>query len=376
MSLGIRYPNQQSEITMETTTEALATNDAVLEETAAASTDAVETTAVEAVETAPSTEPTPVGGEAKAETPENYQLRGSPRWNAAAEVATAKGLKPGSHDWMEDIRETLRQQPDLNKPKQAKKDRPQGKQGNRPEGQGPKQGKKQEKGPRPPRQEGQDRHQNGLHPAFVNYSAIASMLLKASRFRRNQHLRQGNEISTATQVREFYSISIGGPRQSGKTRFLLDRFQRYWSTSLTIVKDNSAKEYAEKMLAEINPTLAGSQVKEMLKRVMTVKEVMDDVARFAAGDQAQKERPRLVIEIDPTDTNPSVTLAGKVGDYLELQRQMIEGQPSATHPTLMPLQTVYIDDQEACQAVGLSFQRLVRFLRIGSQTPEIVVIQH
>lgn len=310
-------------------------------------------------------------------------LRTSPRWNNAAHEATAKGLKPNSKEWLEDVRETLRKLPDLNKrpkPTHPKKDRKdaQGPQGGaprqerreeRPQGQGKKgQGQHTER-----RERSQGQTGDAYSPGFVNYSAIVSMLLKASRFRRNQYLRSRGEIKTPSEVRDFYTVGFSGTKQSGKSKYLFERFARDWSTSIYIVGDATLAEAMKQFVPE---GMKESQINEMMRRVIPAKDALADLNRYSSSQGASAERPKLTIEVDPDDVNPSATLLTHVLAYMEEQRAYKEREPAATHPTLLPLKTVYVDTMVECEAANLNFARLVRYVRLGGQLPEIIVCQH
>jgi len=332
-------------------------------------------------------EPSDIVGELPIEQSEDgsrYDLKGSPRWNNAAHQATAKGLRPGSHEWMEDIRETLRQMPDLNrKPKgnHSKKERAgqpnqapraprqeaQERRGERSQGQGKKgQGSVQDRRERP--QGGS----SDYSPAFVNYSAIVSMLLKASRFRRNQYLRNRGEIRTPSDLRDCYAVTFGGAPQSGKTKFLFERFMRDWSTSIYIAESADHVAKLKQLAAE---TMKEGQLNEMMKRVVTAQDVLADINKYT-GPIAADARPVLKIDVDPNDANPAATLSSYVAAYMEEQRAFKEHEPPATHPTLLPLKTVYVDGLSSSETRNLTFGRLARYVRMGGQTPELIICQH
>lgn len=310
------------------------------------------------------------------------ELKGSPRWNDAAHAATAKGLKPNSKEWLDEVRESLRKLPSLNpkpKPNHPKKDRKEGQ---------PRQERRDERQPQPgrstahgaPKGQGQPQerrerpqgaHGEAFSPGFVNYSAIVSMLLKASRFRRNQYLRSRGEVTTSNEVRDFYSVGFSGPRQSGKTKYLFERFARDWSTSIFIVGDQASVE-GLKLLKPAD--MKESQLNEMMKRVIPAQQALAELNKYTGPTPTEK--PKLTIDVDPNDTNPAATLVSLVTAYMEEQRAWKEKEPAPTHPTLLPLKTVYVDCMVDCETRNLNFSRLVRYVRLGGQLPEFIICQH
>lgn len=215
--------------------------------------------------------------------------------------------------------------------------------------------------------------QGDFHPGYVNYGAVVSMLLKASRYRRNQLQRSRSEPPTTGEVRAFYSVSFGGPPQSGKTRFLVERFEREWSTSLLVVVDDKARRRVSTFLS--SQLSSSPLMKEFLKRVVTVEDIYDVLNTYHEDASVNRPRPILTIEVDPEDHNPAATVASYMEDYLRLQREHKEGGLPSNHPLILPLKTVYVDGMVTCEGRNLTFQRLVRFLRLGGQLPEIIISQ-
>lgn len=325
---------------------------------------------VAAAAPAPETSQAVVATEEAAEAPQvkpsaDGKLAKSPRWNQAAEQATAKGLKPNSREWIADIQENLRKQPGFDRRRKPSK----GQRPDKPLAEGQRERRQRPEG-QPNREAQHGPHGNDYSPGYVNYGAIISMLLKASRFRRNQMLRSRGQVKNTNELETYYAVSFGGPRQSGKTKTLFERFQRDWSTSIFVVPEEANRDALRQY---IQVGMKEGQVNEMMKRVITADTVMDETDRYGTTVVTPRTNPRMSIEVDPEDPNPAATLSGYVATYMAEQKAWKEHTPPATHPVLLPLRTVYVDQMQDCEHEGMDFGYLARYLGLGDQLPEIII---
>lgn len=249
----------------------------------------------------------------------------------------------------------------------------------------PRQPTKEHTDRRPPRAEGMDfinrpprsaakpqepRAKQELPQGIVDYQAITQALLKASRVRRQQHVDANGPITHLKDVRNFHTVSVQGPAQSGQSQFILRSFLKAWSETIVIVHEQKDLVAFEAKIAEVIKQKKGKQ--PQFFQVFTVDAVIALLGRIGVPE-VQKARQMITITIDKDDESPAETLASVLEDYLQKRDEMRTLELRPSHP-LRRVKTILIDDWKSCETSNLTFARLARFAQLCGQLPEFVLL--
>lgn len=233
--------------------------------------------------------------------------------------------------------------------------------GPRPEGQRPVKGSSRPHEPRPKQE---------LPSGIVDYQAITQALLKAARLRRHQHTEAHGPITHLKDVRNFHTVSVQGPANSGQSQFILQSFLKAWSETIVVVHEQKDLVAFEAKIAEIIKQKKGKQ--PQFFQVFTVDAIIALLGRIGVPE-VQKARQMITVHIDKDDESPEATIAGLLEEYVQKRDEMrgVELRPS--HP-LRRVKTIFVDDWKACETSNLTFARLARFAQLCGQLPELVLI--
>jgi hypothetical protein len=231
----------------------------------------------------------------------------------------------------------------------------------RPEGQRP---------PRDPAKAHEARPKVELPHGIVDYQSITQALLKASRFRRHQHVEANGPITHLKDVRNFQTVSLQGPSSSGQSSFILQAFLKSWSETIVIVHEQKDLVAFEAKIADVIKQKKGKQ--PQFYQVFTVDAIIALLGRIGVPE-VQKARQVITITIDKDDESPAETISTILDEYIQKRDEMRNVELRPTHP-LRRVKTILVDDWKNCEVSNLTFARLARFAQICGQLPEIILL--
>jgi hypothetical protein len=208
------------------------------------------------------------------------------------------------------------------------------------------------------------------NPTQVDYGSIVTQLQKAQRIRRQQIIQASGPFTTVASIYEYYAVAVKGVRQSGATRYLLNRFLT--DPEHTVLITATQVDAAELNLGIVKLAEQRKKKANPNGRVFCARDVLTTVNQYGPSPNEQ-DRMVLRVTLDPNDHNPAATMVGIHEEYV---RRLEEIRTKTIHPTnpLARVKTVLVQHIERCESQGLNFSRILRFARLGEQLPEFILL--